>query len=337
MLVGGRLPHLSRRIASSAARRMSTSISYETCDVFTTEQFGGNPLAVIFSGEHSLTDERMLKIAQEFNYSETTFVLPPKDPGNTARVRIFTPACELPFAGHPNVGTACLLARRGQVFGKDLSGVSEVVFEEQAGNVRIALLHEGASGSACVGAVLTAPQPFAQLGTVPHEDVAAALGLEAADLVASSDPVVGTTGGPYILAELASRDALERVRPVPPAFAASSAMQQHMPSGPKILAWLPVAEPGLTHRARMVTWQGREDPATGAANCVLAGLLASRSDEGAGVGGGTLELSIAQGVEMGRPSRLLAEADHDGKGGVSTVRIGGICVPVMKGQLELRA
>lgn len=312
---------------------MTSTLSYETCDVFTTQQFGGNPLAVVFSGQQTLSDETMLKIAKEFGYSETTFVLPPKDPQNTAEVRIFTPANELPFAGHPNVGTAVLLARRGEAFGKDLSDAKEVLFEEKAGIVRVALLRQQSEVACAVGAVLTAPQPYAVLGSVPRADVAMALGIEPDDI--ASDPIVGSTGGQYILAEVKTRDALERVRPVPPAFDASEAMQQYMPAGPKILAWLRVAgDGGLDARCRMVTWRGTEDPATGAANCVLAGLLASQMSETAG--SGTLELSIAQGVEMGRPSRLLAEADYDGEGNVSTVRIGGICVPMMKGELELR-
>ena len=83
----------------------STTLRYETCDVFTTVAFGGNPLAVVFGAE-ALAAETMQKVAAEFNYSETTFVLPPEDPSNTAHVRIFTPVAELPFAGHPNVGTA---------------------------------------------------------------------------------------------------------------------------------------------------------------------------------------------------------------------------------------
>lgn len=322
------------RLATGALRRWlsarPTSLRYETCDVFTNEKFGGNPLAVCFQAD-GLSTESMQKIAAEFNYSETTFVLPPTDPANTAAVRIFTPVCELPFAGHPNVGTACLLARQGSAFGKAITS-DEVVFEEQAGLVKIALLRN-ASRSRCVGAILTAPQAFSQLATVPRAEAAAALGLSTDDVV--GDGVVGSTGGPYVLAELASRSALEKLYPVPPSFEASSAMAAAFAPHPvkKILAYLPTpdegAAGGIDLRCRMVNSRGIEDPATGAANAALAGLLASRMQ-----GSGTLSLTIAQGVEMGRPSRLLAEADY-ADGGAHTVRIGGICVPMMKGELEL--
>ena len=239
--------------------------------------------------------------------------------------------CELPFAGHPNVGTACLLARQGSAFGKPITS-DEVIFEEQAGLVKIALLRK--PGRGCVGAILTAPQPFSQLSmTVPRAEVAAALGLSTDEVVC--DGVVGSTGGPYVLAELASRAALERLYPVPPSFEASSAMTAAFSPHPvrKILAYVPTPEEsaagGIDLRCRMVNSRGIEDPATGAANAALAGLLASRMQ-----GSGTLSLTIAQGVEMGRPSRLLAEADY-ADGGAHTVRIGGICVPMMKGSLEL--
>ena len=123
-----------------------------TTDVFTNRRFGGNPLAV-FPDARGLTSEQMQALAREWNYSETTFVLPPGNPSHTAQVRIFGPAHELPFAGHPNVGTALVLAARMD------APPATMVFEELAGLVRIALT--GEDGEAM--ATLEAPQPL-QLG-----------------------------------------------------------------------------------------------------------------------------------------------------------------------------
>src|SRR5205085_6269958 len=114
-----------------------------TVDVFTDRRFGGNPLAVV-SDARGLSAEQMQAIAAEFNLAETTFVLPPKDAAHTAHVRIFTPKAEMPFAGHPNVGTAFVLARAGTSYGRAISG-DNVIFEEKAGLAPITLLKNGAS------------------------------------------------------------------------------------------------------------------------------------------------------------------------------------------------
>src|SRR5215212_9256420 len=125
-------------------------VAFEVVDVFTTSRFGGNPLAVILDAR-GLDDAIMQRIAAEFGYSETTFVLPPVDPQHTARVRIFTPTSEVPFAGHPNVGTAFVLARRGAVFGQQVG--EQMRFEEHAGLVDVTILR--AAGS-ITGAAITA-------------------------------------------------------------------------------------------------------------------------------------------------------------------------------------
>ena len=346
------------RTLAQAQRALST-LSYETVDVFTNKAFGGNPLAVCFGGE-ALDTPMMLQVAAEFNYSETTFVLPPTDSANTASVRIFTPVAELPFAGHPNVGTAFVLARRGNLFGKDLSRADELVFEEQAGLVRLSLLREavepeerGGVESGCNGAILTAPKPFATSGLVARAEAAACCGLEPTDLL--GDAVIGSTGGEYALAALASRDALGRCRAVPAAFARSSQMSRIG----KLLVYLPVdgaagrlgdrdgdlrGQDGAHRsrgtdrvdiRCRMFTARGTEDPATGAANTALLGLMGKQA--AAKGGAGTLRRVVAQGVEMGRPSQLLAECDYSSSaaGGVIAVRVGGQCVPMMRGELTI--
>src|SRR5499433_1847711 len=132
-------------------RRTMKAYAFVTVDVFTDRRFGGNPLAV-FPDARGLSDGQMQSLAAEFNLSETTFVLPPQDPANTARVRIFNRTSEMPFAGHPNVGTAYVLAREG----RDKNGVLR--FEEIAGLVEIKIERDGAG--APTGATFASPQPL---------------------------------------------------------------------------------------------------------------------------------------------------------------------------------
>ena len=191
----------ARGAATSAA---STTIPFETLDVFTPTRYGGNPLAVVFDLEHKLTDDEMQKIAMEFGYSETTFVLPPKDPeNNTAWVRIFSPTAEMPFAGHPNVGTATALAWRGELFGKPIGDT--VYLEEKAGIVPLDILHDAITGRP-TGALLTAPEEFrVEIKSLPVDTIAQCLGIEEEDVVTKHhDPLVATCGLPFIIAELTS-------------------------------------------------------------------------------------------------------------------------------------
>src|ERR1700750_2164282 len=147
-------------------------LTFVTVDVFTDRAFGGNPLAVVLDGS-GLTSAQMQAIAGEFNLAETTFVLPPKDSAHTAQVRIFTPRAEMPFAGHPNVGTAFVLARAGTTYGRTIAG-DRVIFEEKAGLVPIALLKDGA---AIVGARLASPQALSVGSEIPVELIASAFGV----------------------------------------------------------------------------------------------------------------------------------------------------------------
>src|SRR5215469_8011252 len=142
-------------------------VPFETVDVFTDRAFGGNPLAVL-TDARGLETGQMQSIAAEFNLAETTFVLPPKDPAHTAEVRIFTPKAEIPFAGHPNVGTAFVLARAGESYGRKIGG-DRLVFEEKAGLVPLALDRQS---SEVVGARLAAPQRL-MLGDELSPDVVA--------------------------------------------------------------------------------------------------------------------------------------------------------------------
>src|SRR3954451_10099672 len=147
---------------------------YITVDVFTDRVFGGNPLGVVLDAG-GLSTEQMQAGATEFNYSETTFVLPPADPAHDAQVRIFTVRKELPFAGHPNVGTAFVLATQAK------TPPLRLLFEEIAGLVPVEIRQEGGTS---VGAELTAPQPLMRLSTVSAEQVEACLSLSAFDISA---------------------------------------------------------------------------------------------------------------------------------------------------------
>ncbi len=302
------------------------TLTYETVDVFTDTAFGGNPLAVVFGAE-DLSGEAMQRIAREFNYSETTFVLPPADPANTARVRIFSCKREMPFAGHPNVGTATVLAWRGEAFGRSLG--DRLVFEEIAGPVPMAIRSEAGRP---VGAMLTAPEAFSTGAEASVEDIAACIGLTPAEIRTDAHrPMVASGGLPFLVAELTDRAALERSAPDTGAFGSAPSVVPHG----AILCYVRTGGPNTAGsdevdiRARMFApiRNVAEDPATGSANVALMGLLTSLRAEP-----GTLVRRIAQGVEMGRPSLLEGEADWaDGK--VTAIRIGGRCAPVMRGEL----
>jgi trans-2,3-dihydro-3-hydroxyanthranilate isomerase len=300
-------------------------IAYETVDVFTTTRFGGNPLAVVLDAR-GLSDASMQKIATEFNYSETTFVLPPEDPSHTARVRIFTPTTEIPFAGHPNVGTAFVLARHGALFGQPLG--DQMNFEERAGLVAISIIR---SDGAVTGAQITAPRSLEIGHTVPAEGIAACTSLITDDIVvARHHPQIISVGLPFAVAELASREALARAKPDLAGFTATAAALP--PLDGHFACFVYVYTPGASSdiSARMFAPLDNvlEDPATGSASAALAAFhtaLLPEQDI-------RVELTIEQGVDMGRPSLLHLEVEKGG-GTVRHVRVGGSCVPVMRGEL----
>ena len=293
---------------------------YVTTDVFTETKFGGNPLAVVLDAE-GLDAAAMQAIAREFNYSETTFVLPPDDAGHTAHVRIFTPVEELPFAGHPNVGTAYVLAQIGTVFGREVG--TALVFEEAAGLVPVRILQ---SKGVITGAELTAPQPLRRFSTLSPAEIAACLGIaEASVSTRNHRPVVASVGTGFAIAELHDRATLAALRPDAAAFAT------HMPvdGTSKLLAYVREGARDVHARMFFPTPNIGEDPATGSANAALAAMLADLDAAPEGV----FRFRIIQGADMGRPSLLLAEAEKS-NGIVGTVRIGGSCVPVMEGLID---
>jgi trans-2,3-dihydro-3-hydroxyanthranilate isomerase len=304
---------------------MTMRLQFETVDVFTAEQFSGNPLAVVLNAE-GLSTAQMQAIAAEFNLSETTFVLPPQDPAHTAQVRIFTPKSELPFAGHPNVGTAYVLARAGESYGRAVAG-GRVVFEEKAGLVPVDILRDG---DTVTSTRLTSPRPLSVGAEIPVELIASACGIAVDDIETKNHrPVIASCGTPFILAELKSAAALQA------AIADTDVFRREVTKQPavSIMIYRQVDEPLIDIRARMFAphLNMPEDPATGAANVVLIGLLAKLRPEP----NLTLSKRIAQGVEMGRASMLHAEATKQ-DGVVTATFIGGSCVPVMTGTIELR-
>src|SRR5438105_4341467 len=183
---------------------------YINVDVFTDRAFGGNPLAVVLDAG-GLSTAQMQAIATEFNYSETTFVFPPRDPANDAQVRIFTVNKEIPFAGHPNVGTAFVLATRAT------KPPARFLFEEGAGLVPVEILREEGR---LVGAELAAPQSLRRLTQFSAEHAAACASLSSADIRTDRHPpLIVSVGLPFVVAELASREALRRAKPDAAAFA----------------------------------------------------------------------------------------------------------------------
>ena len=297
---------------------------YITLDVFTDKRFGGNPLAVVLDAE-PLTSEQMQKIAREFNYSETTFVLPPEDDSHHARVRIFTPERELAFAGHPNIGTAWALARH--CYGTQTS----LLFEELAGLVRVDVnLVDGKPDYA----ELTTPQTVmygSELASAAHQKLLCeALTIDASDLCTGNHfPRNASTGLEFHFVELKSLSALSRIK-------IDSAKWQEYTEQSKCFAvhlyTRATQRRDIDICCRMFATLGdiREDPATGSANCALAGLLAHLDPQHTG----HYVYRIAQGVEMGRPSALTARVQKIA-GAVTQIKIGGKAVPMMQGKITL--
>jgi len=292
---------------------------YVTADVFTDRIFGGNPLAVVLDAE-GLSTEQMQAIATEFNYSETTFVLPAKDPGHTAHVRIFTPRIEVPFAGHPNVGTAVVLAR-------ELEALSfpPAVFEEKAGLVPVRLVREAGK---VVAAELTAPEPLAVGEAVSVDDAAACLSLLPTEIKSNLHPPETVSVGLRFLAvEVASREALRRARPD------LAAHERVLPfvGTDGVYAYCHGAGAGEIHARMFAPLDASiEDPATGSATAAVIALLASLRPEREG----EMSWRIEQGVDMGRPSLLLGRTEKRG-GTVTAVHVAGHAVCVMRGSIEL--
>jgi trans-2,3-dihydro-3-hydroxyanthranilate isomerase len=290
------------------------------CDVFTKHAFQGNQLAV-FPKASGLKDEQMQQIAHEFNFSETTFVFPPEQ-GQTKRVRIFTPTSEIPFAGHPNLGTAFTLYRNGYL--GEVQPPLKVVFEEDAGLVPVTITNPD-DGHPFFE--LQAPTPLSLGAEIRLESVSQALNLPGSAIrLDRHRPQLASVGMPFLMVELKDREALEKARPNLDAFQVLQAQ------GVSMMHLYVHSEDEFDLRTRMFApFDGMtEDPATGSANCALAGLLV-HLEEGLDR---DYDWRIAQGVEMGRPSELRARARKQ-NGVVTTTWIGGNCIQIAEGNLHI--
>ncbi|TCU15707.1 PhzF family phenazine biosynthesis protein [Rhizobium sullae] len=304
-----------------------TILSYTTVDVFTSNRFEGNPLAVVMGAEE-LGTETMQKIAAELRYSEITFVLPPRDPVNTANVRIFTPTMEIPFAGHPNVGTAYVLGQQKEIFGKPVRDTLR--FEERAGLVEVALRRvEGRVTTATI----RAPRPLDIGAAVSEETVARCIGIDShAILNSTHQPVFVSVGLSFAVAELDGLASLGAARPNLRHFQDAAGPNAEGNHDFSLFVYARSPEEPWTIRARMFAPLDNvpEDPATGSASAALSAYLVSLAPEQTT----TRRLTIEQGVEMGR--RSIIEVDVVKKDGVVTdVSISGACVPVMRGEITV--
>lgn len=294
----------------------SRRYAFETLDVFTRRRFGGNPLAVVHEAE-GLTDAEMQAIAAEFNLSETIFLKRPVDPANTAAVRIFNRTHEMPFAGHPTIGAAVALARRG--------AAGEALRLEAPAGLVVARIGTGEDGRAASAAVV-APQPLSLGPVVDAADVVRCLGLEPGDVVTDNHPPqqvsMGTT---FILAEVRA-EALGRCAPDIAAF--RTAVARHPEFAGRFSLHVYARTAGAVWARMFAPLAGTfEDPATGSANGPLGGLLLRLSGEASET------FQIGQGVEMGRPSHLTVRAWREGED--IRAEIAGDCVSVMHGEIRI--
>jgi trans-2,3-dihydro-3-hydroxyanthranilate isomerase len=301
-------------------------LAFHTLDVFTTRRFGGNPLAVVLNAD-ALTGEQMQTITREFNLSETTFVMAPEDPRNTARVRIFFPGGEMPFAGHPTVGTAILLAELKQKPG--CSFETELRLELNAGltPVRVTRIGDAARAS------LVAPRlPSLAPGETPDiAAVARALDLSPDDIGFDGHRLMLTRGAiGFLMVPVKSRAALARSRIIEPQWSGITRAARDLDAAYVYTRGGDHPETG--YRARMYAPHVGipEDPATGSATVQMAAQLLAAE----GLKDGSHAWRFEQGYEMGRPSDLFLECDVKG-GALAAVRLAGHAVQVMEGRLEL--
>lgn len=295
---------------------------FHTVDVFTDRAFGGNPLAVFPDGS-ALSAETMQAIARELNLSETTFVLPPETPEGTRRVRIFTPTAELPFAGHPTLGTAFVLAAIGEVA---LAGPhTRIIFELGVGPVPVVI--EAADGAPVRTELTTAEPPELGPKPPPPAVLTECLRLSPEDLV--SEATTASCGVPFLFVPVRSRDALARAR------IDAGAWERHLAgtwADSPFVFTRDTGEDGVDLRARMFApgLGVTEDPATGSAVAALAAVVADTGPEAPG----QQRWSVTQGVEMGRPSRLALETDV-AEGRIVAVRVGGGSVRMIDGEIGI--
>lgn len=299
-----------------------TGRHYRILDVFAGRALEGNPLAVVLDAQ-GLDTDLMRAITREFNLSETVFVLPPENPRHTARIRIFAPEYEMPFAGHPTVGTAVALAAERGIGDGEL-----LVLEENIGPVRcIVRKGEGADF-----AEFDMPQIAIPFGSAPDRaGVAQALGLELSEIGFAGHAIGSWSAGvPYVTMPVANLDAMRRIRFDPYRW---QEIAPDRPGAQKASAYVYCRQtelPGSSFHMRMFVGAvpSYEDPATGSAAAAFVGAFVANERPA----DGSHEVWIEQGVEMGRPSRIRLEIDVSG-GKATAARIGGEAVIVGRGEI----
>ncbi len=297
-------------------------VPFYTCDVFTNRPFGGNQLAV-FPDADAIPESMLQSIAREFNFSETTFVYPPNDPSHTRRVRIFTPGGELPFAGHPTVGTAITLASIGQI---SLDGdETKIIFEELVGPVPVTI--RSTNGIPEFAQLTAAKIPEFTLTVPSAEQLAEVLSLTREEIIDTQYPIqFVSVGFPFLYIPVKNREALGRIR-------INTSAMERLKLKEIFVFTNDAGQKDFHFRARMFAplLGITEDPATGSAAASFAGYLASLDP----LKSGTLKWNIEQGFEMGRPSLLFIEADKN-NGTTTAVRVGGNAVMVTEGVIDLK-
>ena len=300
-------------------------IRFFTADVFTATPFTGNQLAVV-PDARGIAEELLVSIAREFNYSETTFVYPPENPAHARRVRIITPGGELPFAGHPTIGTAVVLATIGEI---PLTGdTTRIVVEEAVGPVPVTIR---ARGGVATGAQLTAAK-LPEIGPPPppRTTLAELLSLEPSHLQGGANgPQAVSCGVPYLIVPVKDRTAVAAARLRMDLW--ESTLKRYWAPEIMIVAKDPELE-GSDLRARVFVpgMSIPEDPATGSAAASLAGYLAARE----AAPNGTFRWVMEQGFEMGRPSMLELEVEKR-DGAIVAVRVAGDAVLVSEGSMQV--
>ena len=296
---------------------MGLTLDFVQVDVFTDRVFGGNPLAAFLDGR-GLSDEQMQAIAREMNLSETTFVLPATRADCAARVRIFTPGREVPFAGHPTVGTTWVLATRGR-----LGGAARAALEEGIGPVAVEL-----EGDPARPTFVWMRHRDAEFGPPVNDraGVASALGLDEAMLVAGAPIRVGSTGSPFLYVPLCDRQAVDRAALDVPAMRRAAGNDV-----PGVFVFTPEKAGAYSRMFAPHTSRIAEDPATGSASGPLGAYLVVH---GLVHGTGALRLVSEQGTQMGRQSFVHIRLRADGVT-ATDIGVGGSVVPALEGRLSL--
>jgi trans-2,3-dihydro-3-hydroxyanthranilate isomerase len=294
--------------------------SFHIVDVFSTAPFGGNQLAVLPDAA-GISSAGMQEIAREFNFGETTFVLPKNDPANTCRVRIFTPRAELNFAGHPTVGTACALVMKQH---ERLKSPIRLILEENVGPVTVNVARRNGGFHGTLTLILSG-KIEAPTGAPSPTELAAVLSIEPAEV---SQVFFAGVGVPFCFAQLSSNEVVDRAALNRAEWAATLARAW----GPHVFFFAGNLRDGGKLYARMCApaLGVEEDPATGSACAALVGAMASKSD----FGGMAYRLSIQQGVSMGRRSDIEAEARKSGSA-VTSVSVGGATAYIASGEIEV--